>query len=218
MSISIGIYDFFSYTIPGFLYLLVGNEILALLGFTPFDISKLDNGGYLLIATGLAFVSGHIFDTIGHTFWDAWESLLNRVKRNKIKPSAVLALEHTKKYYPALSIDFSPYEWGILQQTVTYKNPHLNERFDRYKASSIMMKSFATGLILLSFIQIAYFFSSGYDYHFIISFLVFFFFAMIANDRSKMFNRWFYSLIFEEALKYGKSVKEVLASASVPGK
>lgn len=73
MAIAIGVYDFFSYMVPGVVYLFVFNELLKLIGWKYLDVYGMAQNGQsafqifaaVLILIG-AFCAGHIFDIIAH--------------------------------------------------------------------------------------------------------------------------------------------------------
>lgn len=214
MSLSIGIYDFFAFTVPGFLYLFVANEAGKLFGFNYFDLKSLNNISYLIVLTGFSFLVGHLFDTIGHAFWEFTKKILNFVRKNKILDSVTESLNDVKNGHPELKIDFFPFQWAMLHHVIISKNTRLSDRIDQFKATSIMMRSFSFGLVLLSIVDVGFFVKSGSDYHFLASGVIFLFFALVANNRSRMYNQWFYGTIFEEAIKYGTTLASVLQSTS----
>ena len=69
MSITLEIYDVFSYAIPGILYLFTFNEGLRLLRLPFVDISQLNNNYHLILLVLLSYLVGHLFDYISHYIW-----------------------------------------------------------------------------------------------------------------------------------------------------
>jgi hypothetical protein len=72
MSITIGIYDFFSYTVPGLIYLLVAYLALNLFSPIHIDLSSFSDAllwGGLVLLVLLSFLIGHIFDSLSHRLW-----------------------------------------------------------------------------------------------------------------------------------------------------
>jgi hypothetical protein len=64
MSITFGIYDFFSYTIPGVLYVLTLNHLLAVLRLPHLATEQLSvTFGGALLAIILAYALGQIMDS-----------------------------------------------------------------------------------------------------------------------------------------------------------
>src|SRR5688500_4240619 len=64
MSIAFGIYDFFSYTVPGVLYILVANQFLVLLKLPSIDINNVNaNIGSALLWVVISYVVGHLMDS-----------------------------------------------------------------------------------------------------------------------------------------------------------
>jgi hypothetical protein len=69
MSITLEIYDVFSYAIPGVLYLFTFNEGLKLLRLPFVDISQSNNGYHFFLLALLSYLVGHLFDYISHGIW-----------------------------------------------------------------------------------------------------------------------------------------------------
>ena len=75
MSINLGFYDFFSYLLPGFVYLYAINDFLRVLGLKYVNLTNLMQPGqepaFGLVALALfaAYIVVHIFDPLSLNFF-----------------------------------------------------------------------------------------------------------------------------------------------------
>ncbi len=200
LSFSVGVYDLFSYTIPGILYLFVGNESMRVLGF-PYlkytDISTPINIALLIFA---AFILGHALDFVA----DKWKRLGEK------KNVSTRAVEILKSNYPDLNIKFQPNERALLFAFIRRNHDDIKSTLDRTKAISILFQNISLGLLLYAAFLFITMLGVGYkssDFAFLIASLVL---SFVTRQRSRMFNLWFNSLVFEVALTYGTSTEEIL--------
>jgi len=152
MPFTLGLYDLFAYTIPGFLYLYVLyeilNEILNKLGLVKMDIlSFLPSAGnfdVILIALS-AFLAGHIFNDISHWFvirlfrGQSWvKNGLQRVRQDE---------------NPQLHHTFEEKDWSVLFSIIQQHNPQYFHTLNVFESNSIMLANVSLGLFVLAILQ-----------------------------------------------------------------
>ncbi|MFN8596392.1 MAG: hypothetical protein U0559_09450 [Anaerolineae bacterium] len=103
MSIRIGIYDFFAYTIPGALYLIAVGYLATIFGLAAIDFQWLANlAGLQALALAMcAYIGGLIVDLIAMR----WSHLFRSRDLSGIK------LDEFKKAHPNLDVKFKASDW-----------------------------------------------------------------------------------------------------------
>ena len=209
MSITLGIYDLFSYLIPGMFYLYVFNEILRSVGLNHFQISvgiqQSQSLSIILLVPILlgAFVIGHILDPISQRFFN----FLYRISGRLTYPRR--SLQEINERHPILNVRFQPKDWDILLSIIRQRNIEMARILDKFQADSKMLRNIAFGLIFLSLTQITIFFSTK-DFANLLNALgeiTLFYFAI---SKSNQFYLWFFSDIFKASLEYGSDLVEVI--------
>jgi hypothetical protein len=200
MSITFGIYDFFSFTIPGVFYLFVVNEFLNLLNLPHLILKDVTIPQLVLLAV-LAFIAGHLMDIVSFSLW------YQRLKRSSASKDG---LEELKTQCPTIEIGFLPSEWAALFYILHQKNYPAIQTIDKYKADTLMMRNLSFGLLLFAMLQIAVFIINGYSLLAIILFFLSLLFSVITLRRSMRYDRWYYRAIFAGALIYGTSLLEII--------
>ena len=202
MSIAFGIYDFFSYTIPGVLYILSINSILKFLNLPSLSINNLSSDlGFVLAGVVAAYVVGQLMDP----FAFRWYLLFNQ---NKVGDEAI---EQLKNKYPALKIGFGAPDRRILFSFIRHNHLDLAETIDKFKAISVMLQNLSLGLFIFGLIQIADIIKTDFYVSSTALGLTSLVFSFVAIKRSALFNLWYWSAIFEQSLHYGSSVQEMFS-------
>jgi hypothetical protein len=209
MSVTLGIYDFFAYIIPGLLYLYVLNEFLRSVGAIFIDFSTWFQPGqtpsiiFVIPLLIIAYVFGHIFDLFAYQFY---VEFIYRLRHKRSIPDK--HLQYLKEKYPSLDIRFEPKDWNIMFTFLRGRNVEMTRTIDKYQVDSIMLRNIAFGSLVLSIVHFSMFFSTGL-LKWLIFALVTFIFSLLAVNRSNRFRTWFYGAIFQASLEYGKNLKEV---------
>lgn len=204
MSIAIGLYDLFAYTIPGFLYLYVVYEIFRKLNIVKSEIFQLI-GDFGIFEIGLsiigAFVVGHLFEDLSH-----W--LVIRLFRKK--KWAESSMKRVREKYPELKIRFDDEQWVLIYSVLQQHNPQFLHTLNIFESNSIMLANFALGFLALAFLQLVNMIEQPTVINLLV-FLVALLLYNLARKRSQKFHSWFYSEMFEGILAYGSSVEEIVA-------
>ncbi len=211
MSVNLGFYDFFSYIIPGLLYLYVINDLLRVLGAKFIDIESWLRAGQapdlvvflpILLA---AYVIGYVFDAIALRFFFRFLYRLFEKESATTKSLNVI-----KDRYPELQINFKPKDWEVLFVIIRQRNGETAQNIDRFQANSIMLRNISLGLLLAALLNVAVCLSSKSWSSLAVAvgeLLV----CGVSISESFKFRTWFFTNIFAASLQYGLSVEEVIS-------
>jgi len=203
MSLTIGIYDLFAYTIPGFLYLFVINEFFRLIGWNYLQLNRIRQGDSLILVTFAilcAYITGHLFD-----FFAQW---FNRLLSSRKPPE--VALTRIAERFPTFGVKFGSRDWEVLLALLRQRAHEYSNVIETYGATSILHTNICFGLLLLAMLQI-YQMILGYSPVALAVTIGIVVLCYAAYRRSRMFSVWFYREIYEASLHYGNSLEEVVA-------
>lgn len=204
MSITLGIYDVFSYAIPGILYLYTFNEALRLLRLPNLEITILTEGAYLLVLGMLAYLVGHLFDFISHKVW------YRRFYPGKSEERAYKRF----KSLPEVNAEFEPMQWSLLLSVIRHNDMELCNTIDKNKATSIMLRNVSSALFLLTIVFAVSAVIDTFSLIYLLGAIASLVGCIVSLRRSDVFNQWFYMLIFQQSSVYGTNLKEILQSQS----
>lgn len=206
MSITLGMYDLFSYLIPGILYLYVINQLLGLFKADLFAVlPKTPNSAPLpdliLVTLGIvaAFVAGHIFDLVARVF------VFRLIYRKKTSETI---LTNIKQRDTDAKIQFKADDWHVLLVLLRQRNLQVAQSFDKHEADSIMFRNISLIALLLGLISIARAILEN-PMFWILAVLGLIVCIMTAR-RSYTFHTWFFEGIFLAALEYGNTMDKVI--------
>lgn len=203
MSITLGIYDVFSYAIPGILYLFTFNEGLRLLRLPSVDVSRLDNVAFLILLALLSYLVGHLLDYISHRIW-----------YRRFYPGQSPERAHSRfEDYSGMRLDFKPRQWPLLLSAIRQNNMEVANTIDKNKATSIMLRNVSFALFLLTIVLGISALTSGFSFFFLLGTIASLIGCIVSLRRGDEFNQWFYQLIYEQSLMYGTSLDEVLENS-----
>lgn len=204
MSITIGIYDFFSYTIPGMIYLVVAYATLNLFLPINVDLHEVSDAiiwGSIFLLVLLSFLVGHLFDFISHRLWYRLFYRSNSQARSYEKFTKITGVKAS----------FNPHEWTVLLGVIRHNDLQLSDAIDRNKATSIMLRNISFALFLLRVIlAVRVFISVDVWYVFVILAAITLIASAVSLRRSDDFNMGFYHMIYVQALMYGDSMEKIL--------
>ena len=209
MSINLGFYDFFSYLIPGLLYLYVFNEFLRSIGQKFIDIGtwfQLGQEPSLIMLIPMiiaAYIVGHMMDPVAQRLFKLIYHFRNP------KKVYTRALDDLKKQHPNLNIGFEPKDWNLLFSFIRHRNLEMAHILDKFNADAIMLVNISLGMFALVLIQIRMFFSTN-SLVFLINSAGIFVLFLLAAFKCNQFRSWFFTGVFQAALEYGKNLKEVV--------
>lgn len=204
MPITIGIYDFFSYTVPGLIYLLVVYAGLNLVRPISVEFGKFSDAtiwGSLILLVFFSFLVGHVFDSISHRVWYRVFYRGGSQERAYNQFTKIVGVRAS----------FNPHQWSVLLAAIRHNNAQLADAIDRNKATSVMLRNISFALFLLGLVfAVQTFISLGSWYVFAPLSIVVFIGSGISLRRSDHFNMAFYHMIYIQALMYGDSMEKVI--------
>lgn len=210
MSINLGVYDFFSYLIPGTLYLYVFNELLRIVRWKFIDFASwmqpenTPNAVVIIPILICAYIIGHIIDPFAHFFY---YKLINRIRG--LLPIEEKAVQMEKESHQNLNIKFEAKDWPVLMNLIRQRNLETMRTIDKYQADSIMLRNIAFGTLWLAFFQVIGYFLLHETVYLVYS-LVVFLLSIFSYLRSKEFRLWYFQGIYQASLEYGSNVEEVV--------
>ena len=202
MDIRIGLYDFFSFTVPGGVYLFT---ILYIFLRTKTIQPSQQLQDFLLSATGIllitiaSYVSGLIFDF----FTSRWVRLF----RSKNFSQKILDEFRARSHH--LNIKFQASDWPILIAKIRQDNTENGVAIEQNNVTNLMLRNLSFGFAAFSLVQLVDFFVTDRT----INIILFVFFALLsgfAQAQSTKFARFFFIQIFEYTV--AKDLSEVKLS------
>jgi len=201
MSISIGVYDFFAYTIPGIIYLYVVNEFLHLLKLPYIAINEISNITQVILIAVVAYILGIIFETFAFYYF--------KILYHKDKHRKEEALDDFNFQYKDIKHNLSANEVSLYWNAIQHKNPQITDMINRTMAQSIMLRNISLGFLMLAILYIFLFVLNGFLANYILVVLISFVFSLLAARRSRTFYLWYYRDIYGFVLNYGADLTEI---------
>lgn len=198
MSIKIGIYEFFAYTIPGIVYLSVGAYLLYVFGRIQINLQTLADWPLSIYALVLlvAYILGLLMDPIAKKVW--YDRLF--VPRDKLHEG----IETVELVYASVLKQFTkpkvhPQYWYSVLIHLHKENPEVASSLERFNASRIMLRNISFILVVSAFFISALNLLSQDYLLAVTSGFTLFVFAIIAGKESAKYHRWFYQGILQAA-------------------
>lgn len=205
MSIRIGLYDLFAFTIPGVLYIVVALFGLSIFGFITLDLNQIANLSiaWVLGLLGVGYVIGLLLDPMAHK----WVRLFIPKNRDAKKT----ALASFRRKHPWVAIEFDPADWPILLNAVKIKSFDIAMEVEQHNVLYIMLRniSFALLLTALNFLLIFLFIYTHFGNLVLAG--VSLGLALIAAQRCKLRRHWFYVRIYEAYVACYLPSEEIVA-------
>jgi len=202
MSIRIGLYDFFAYTLPGVFYLLIALSGLALFKYVLLDWTTFNSlsvyVAFLIIGAG--YVVGLLMDAIAYR----WLCLF--YKRNSETRRS--ALEIIQRRYLWLQFDIQISEWPVLLHRIKSKSLEAAADIEQHNVASIMLRNVSLGLVIASIELLVYFLFTNRQGWVIILILGLTLLAILALRRSQTRRLWFYLGVFEAFVAHSLPIDE----------
>ena len=188
MSIKLGFYDFFAFTIPGSIYLI---ELFYV--FKSFNVFKMEyissnlSIGQILTVAIFSYVIGHIFYPLSTNF----VSFFIR------KEFSVQEYNKLVKRRSEISFNFKANDWVILLAKIRSDSIDQAVDIERLNALHIMLKNTSFAFILFSIIELIQLFIYKFIFLHLGFAIVSIYISIILIIQSNKYKRWFFSLIFQ---------------------
>lgn len=210
MSISLGIYDFFAFTVPGLLYLYALNEFSKSVGWKFVDIESWFVSGqtpslvFLVPILVGAYLIGHLLEPISQKFFNFFPRFSDRYDRTEWYMNSI------KARYPKLKIKFELRDRTLLFALIRQRNIEMAKILDIFSANAIMLRNSALGFLILSVANTILFFSTNLLDQLFIA-LITFILCLLSIMNSNQYREWFVKDIFRASLEYGVNIEEVVS-------
>lgn len=204
MSIALGLYDVFAYTVPGFIYLFVFYQILAKYNLININLYEFVANAEPIIAFVIslaAFLLGHLLDDFAHWF------VLRLFRKESWITKSLQLVEKSNGFKKKES--FQERDWGILFSIIQQHNPQYFHTLNIFESNSIMLANTSLALFFYSIVQGIYL-MQNFSIIELIIFIVVIALMLAARKRSQKFHLWFYIGLFEASLAYGRTAKDVI--------
>lgn len=190
MAIKLGIYDFFSYLIPGGIviswFIFVLNRYFALvIGWRNFSIAE------LLVIGVLSYLVGYVVDYITAKTW------YRLFRRKDIFESTMTDFN---KRHPTIEVDFEQMDWYISYAFVKRHNLDMAQDIDKFNVTNKMLRTSSFGFLLFAIVFGVEFFLNGYSSVYLILGIAFLITAVILVREAVKFSSWFYQAVFDSLI------------------
>ena len=202
MSVSIGIFDLYSFMIPGLLYLFVFNEAARVIKISYFDLSLLKDNVWLGVGIlVLAYITGHILTSLSFRIWFR---LFYRHERSE--------RAYNKFKLRMSDVDFEPKKWSILLAVIRRDNSDIAQVIEKNIVDAIMFRNVSFGLALFAMVQIVSGVATGFTPINITTAILSLSASGLALRQSAKYDGWFFNSVFEHAVTFGRTTEEVINS------
>jgi len=194
MSIRIGIYDFFAFTVPGIFYLLTSTYVGIILGLIKIDFNTLTEVSvlFVILMALVAYVIGLLLDPIARQWYCIFCP----------KDVYISVFEEFKTKHDNLKIKFDAKDWYILLTYFKRDNIEIASDIERYNATRIMLRNISLSFLILGIIQGVQFFRMNFSLGYVISSFILLILTIIALIQCIKYDKWFYSAIYQTAAVY----------------
>lgn len=191
MSIRVGLYDFFAYTLPGIFYIAIITFWLNTIGLLVIDFSVLKDFSLevLFVFVGAGYITGLIIDPIAYR--------LMRFFNSRNSDAAKAAYDEFTQQHSWVNLNYEANDWNILLRAVKSVSMEAAVDVEQHNVAFIMLRNISFAFVLCLISSVIYYFvvlpniwALGLGFLFLIM-------AILAMRRSKIRRDWFYISIFE---------------------
>lgn len=189
MSIKIGIYAFFSYTIPGGIY----SMLLLFLGmqykFLPFELTMAKISIFQTILFVLiSYILGLLFELLSEKIW---------VRFFNPKNIPEISLKRFKQKHPDIKLNLKSEDWPIYLAFIRHNNLNESSEIEMNNATCIMLRNISFSFLLFSILILINLIIIKFSLLNLSVSLILLFFSLLAVKQGQRFCSWFYLIIYE---------------------
>jgi hypothetical protein len=184
MSIQIGLYDFFAYTLPGVLFLSVLGYAGASFGLFQFNFQVFNGLSTPLVLVSLAasYILGMLLEPIAKR----WYRVLQPKSRTKT------IFKEFKEIHPDWEIDVHPEDAGLVRAYIKQENVELALAIEEDGATGKMLRNFSVGFAVFALILLLQLLTNGFQISRLAMLFVAAMLSIIAASEAAKFDRWFH--------------------------
>ncbi|MEO0455296.1 MAG: hypothetical protein AAF152_01770 [Cyanobacteria bacterium P01_A01_bin.114] len=189
MSIQIGLYDFFAYTLPGFLCLSVLGYAGASLGLFQFSFQVFNtlSTPFVLASLAVSYIIGMFLEPIAKRWY--------RLLQPKSKKTDIF--HEFKTRHPDWEINVCPEDAGLMRAYIKQQKIELALDIEKLGATNKMLLNFSLGFAALAVISLLLLFINGFQFLQLVILLVAAGLSVVAASEAAKFDRWFHYLTLE---------------------
>jgi len=190
VSIRVGLYDFFAFTLPGVFYLLIVGYTLTLFQVAPANYSALNDLSIssFIVLVGAGYITGQLVDPIAYRWMRLFFGPNTRQR--------VWAFNHFQQVHPRLVPNFEVTDWEILLQMLKAKHPDVASEVEMHNVASIMLRNISLGFMILASVFIAYYLIMAPNIWNLVLATACLVLSYTGLRQSRMKREWFYTGIF----------------------
>jgi hypothetical protein len=142
----LGIFDLFSYTLPGGIYLSALITALTLWPIAPAIPNLKLDASVLVILVTISYLIGLLVSPVKWTPWD-------RLFPSRKVETILEKLQHT---YPEVTLKIRPNQWPVIQANTALEDREFSLSVDKLRATHIMLRSVSLALCVFAFLSLAH--------------------------------------------------------------
>lgn len=191
MSIRVGLYDFFAYTLPGIFYLAIIGFWLNTVGLLLVDFSVLKDFSLvvLFVTLGAGYIIGVLIDPVAYS----WMRLFNKRNRDVTK----LAYDEFTQRHSWVNLKYEAKDWGILLRAVKSVSMEAAADVEQHNVAFLMLRNISFAFVLCFISSVIYYFLVLPNLWVLGMGFLLLIMAILAMRRSRIRRHWFYVAVFE---------------------
>jgi len=208
--IKFGLYDAFSYTIPGGFYLATFLYMGVVFGAVTIDFATLNDLvlTQIIVLAILAYVMGLLFDPLARKWhFGVFERDSSAVSKKELEE--INAISHLK-------IKPERANWPILVSFIRNQQYGDSDSFERFNATNIMLRNISLSLFLAGIATIVLVFQTHFYIWNIILAVGLFIFSILAGTQASRFRKWYYQGIYQNIIAYASKPTDFVTEQHQP--
>ena len=192
MSIRVGLYDFFAYTLPGIFYLGIIVFWLNTAGLLVIDFASIKDawGAIIFAVIGVGYILGLLIDDPLAYRWF-------RLFRGRNRDAAKAAFDEFTQHHPWVNLNYAPQDWGILLRAIKSVSQEAAADVEQHNVAFIMLRNISLAFVFSAISAVVYYFLVFSNLWILVLGVVFSVLAIVALRRSRIRRHWFYMAVFE---------------------
>jgi hypothetical protein len=191
MSIRVGLYDFFAYTLPGIFYLGIIGFWFNVTGLLVVDLTTLKDfwGAVTFVIVAAGYIIGLLIDSLAYRWM--------RLFYNRNRDATKAAFDEFTKRHSWVKLNYEAKDWGILLRAVKSVSLEAAADVEQHNVAFIMLRNISLAFVFSSISSVVYYFVILSNIWILALGIVFFGLAIVALRRSGIRRHWFYMAVFE---------------------
>ncbi len=190
MSIRMGIYDFFSYVIPGGIFISAFQYLFQKYYFQLINLTGISFVEFLVWGS-LAYLVGLAIDPL---ISKSWYRLFRR--KNLFEET----MEKFNERHPAVDVLFQEMDWYILLSFIKKHNIEMAYDIEKFNVINIMLRNSSFGILVYAAIFVFEFILNNYFWIYAVFAILSLIISIVLVQQSVKFQKWFYESIYQTVI------------------